>query len=85
MSIFIKRKRIKYNKRKCGKYQTAEAFIGDFEEFLKKVQFDFIQTTEDDVDDGRDPMWGRFPLDRCYNMYRVPLPFVNGQDDTLTV
>ena len=32
-----------------------------------------------------DPLWGRFPPERRYNMDQVPLPFVNGQDETFTM
>ena len=37
MMIFIKRKNIKFRKRKCGNEQNVEECIGDFEEFINKV------------------------------------------------
>ena len=48
MRIFIKRNKIKPRKRKYGKELTAEECIGDFEEFLNKVRFYFLQPTEND-------------------------------------
>jgi hypothetical protein len=32
-----------------------------------------------------DPLYGQFPPKLRYNMDQVPLPFVNGQDDTFTM
>ena len=62
MRIFISQNKIKVMKRNCGKEQTAEECIGDFEGFLDKVRFYFIQLTDYDDADGREPLWGRFPL-----------------------
>ena len=33
----------------------------------------------------RESIWGRFPPELRYNMDQVPLPFVNGQDETFTM
>lgn len=82
---FIKHKNIKFRKRKCGKERTAEECIKDFEEFLYKMRFDFLDPIEEDGASGRDPLWGRFPPSRRYNMDQSPLPFVNGQDVTFTM
>ena len=41
--------------------------------------------TEDDGADGRDHMWGRFPIEQRYNMYQANLNFFNYQDDTFTM
>ena len=81
----MKQKRINSRKRKCGKEQTAEECIGGFEGFLNKVQFNFLQPARDDGVDGREPLWGRFPLEKRYNMDQVHLPFVNSQYDTFTI
>ena len=40
---------------------------------------------EEDDEAARESIWGRFPPERRYNMDQVPLPFVNGQDDTFTM
>ena len=85
MRRFIRRKKIKFRKRKCGKEKTAEESIPEFEGFMEKLRFDFLQPREDDGNDGRDPLWGRFPPARRYNMDQVPLPFVVSQDDTFTM
>ena len=85
MRRFIARKRIKFRKRKCGKEKTAEECVQDFEEFMYKLRFDFLPPREDDGDDGRDPLWGRFPPEKRYNMDQVPLPFVVSQNDTFTM
>ena len=62
MRIIIKQNKIKLSKRKCGKERTAEDCIVNFEEFINKVQFYFLQPTEDDGDDSRDTLWGRLPI-----------------------
>ena len=85
MLRFIKRKNIKSRKRKCGKEETAQEIIPVFEEFLHKLRFGFLRPIEDDGADGRHPLWCRLPLEFRYNIDQVPLPFVNGQDDTFTV
>ena len=56
-----------------------------FEEFLHKLQFDFLQPIEYGGADGIHIIWGRFPPECRYNMDQVPLPFFNGQDDNFTV
>ena len=84
MRRFIKRKKIKFLKRKCGKEKTAEECITEFEDFMYKLRFDFLPPREDDGADGRDALWGRFPPERRYNMDQVPLPFVVSQDHTFT-
>ena len=61
MMRFMKRKNIKYKKRKCGKEKTAEECIPEFEQHLAKVRFDFLQPREEDGGAGRDSIWGRFP------------------------
>ena len=63
MGRFFKIKNTKFMKVQCGKEQTAEYCIGDFEEFINKARFGFLQPTEDDGVDSRDSLWGRFPLD----------------------
>ena len=62
MSIFIKQKKIKFRKRKCGKDQIFEEYIGGFNGYINKVRFDFIEQTDDDVAGGRDLLWGSSPL-----------------------
>ena len=78
MRRFIRRKKIKFRKRKCGKEKTAEESIPEFEEFMEKLRFDFLQPRQGGL-------WGRFPPARRYNMDQVPLPFVVSQDDTFTM
>ena len=85
MRRFIKRKAIKFRKRKCGKEKTAEECITEFENFMHTLRFDFLPPREDDGYDGMDPLWGRFPPELRYNMDQVPLPFVVSQDDTFTM
>ena len=82
---FIKRKKIKFRRRKFGKEQTAEDCIGGFEEFLNKLKFDFLHPNEDNSSDGIIPLWDVFHLEQRYNMDQVFLSFVNGQYYTLTV
>ena len=76
MRIFIKRKKIKFRKRKCGKEKTTEECITEIEDFMYKLRFDFHPPCEDDRADGRDDLWGRFPTEQRYNIDQVPLPFV---------
>ena len=85
MRRFIATEKIKFRKRKCGKEKTAEECIQDFEEFMHKLRFDFLPPREDDGDDGRGPLWGRFPPERRYSMDQVPLSFVLSQDDIFTM
>jgi hypothetical protein len=84
MRRFIQRKNIKFRKRKCGKERTAEECVADFEKFLTYVRFSVLPPREGDGAESRCPLWGRFPPERRYNMDQVPLPFVNGQDETFT-
>ena len=59
---------------KCGKEKTAEECIHDFEEFMYKFRFvDFLPPRENDGDDGRDPLWVRFPPERRYNIDQVAI------------
>ena len=85
MRRFIKRKNIKFRKRKCGKEKTAEECVEAFEDFLERVRFDFLNPRDGDGDLMRESIWGRFPPELRYNMDQVPLPFVNGQDETFTM
>jgi hypothetical protein len=48
MRRFIKRKNIKFRKRKCGKEQTAEECVADFEKFLTYV-LSVLPPREEDV------------------------------------
>ena len=48
------------------------------------MRFDFLTPKDDDPPVARDPLWGRFPPECCYNMDQVPLPFVVGQECTFT-
>lgn len=84
MRRFIKRKNIKFRKRKCGKEKTAQECVTEFEAFLHKLRFQFLKPREEDEDAVKTSIWGRFPPECRYNMDQVPLPFVNGQDDTFT-
>ena len=85
MRRFIKRKNIKFRRRKCGKEKTAEECIPEFEQFMSTLRFDFLPPREDGGAAERDPLWGRFPPELRYNMDQVPLPFVCMQDDTYTM
>ena len=78
MRRFISRKNIKFRKRICGKEKTAEECVPEFEKLFLKLRFHFLDPKEGDLDSARDPLWGRFPPERRYNMDQVPLPFVNG-------
>ena len=62
MSRFFKRKKFQFIKVNFSKEQTSEDCIGDFEEFLNKVRFGFLQPTEDDGADRIDSLWGIFPI-----------------------
>ena len=62
------------------KRKLLKSALAIFDKFLNKIRFYFLQSTEDDGADGRDPLWGRFPLEQHYKKYQVPHPFVNGQD-----
>ena len=83
MNRFLKRKRITYKKRKCGKEKTASECIPELKKFIAVLRFELLKPKDDDVDPA-DPLWGRFPPNRRYNMDQVPLPFVCGQDHTFT-
>ena len=83
-SRFMKRKKIKFRKRKCGKEISAQECVPAIELFLTNIRFNFLLPRENDGADGRDPLWGRFLPERRYNMDQVPLPFVVGQDHTFT-
>ena len=82
---FIKRKNIKFRKRKCGKKQTAEEQKPEFLKFLALLRSKIIPPREDDGVEARDLLWGRFPPHRQYNFDQVPLPFVINQDYTFTM
>jgi hypothetical protein len=85
MKRSIKHKNIKFRKRKCGKEQTVEECVADFEKFLTYVcLFSVLPSREEDGAESRCPLWGRFPPERRYNMDQMHLPFVNGQDETFT-
>ena len=58
MRRFIKRKKIKFLKRKCGKEKTAEECITEFEDFMYKLRFNFLPPCEDDGADGGDERAG---------------------------
>ena len=73
---FMRRKKINFRKRKCGKERTAEECVSEFEDFLYKVQFEYIQQKEGDGDDGRDALYKQLPPKRCYNMDQVPPPSI---------
>ena len=83
MRRFINRRRIKFRRRKNDKEKTAEECIADFEHFLYKLRFEYLQPRPGDTE--TDELYGRFPPHLRYNMDQVPLPFVNGQDVTFTV
>ena len=83
MRQFIKHKTIKFRKRKCGKKQTAEECVADFEKFLSYICFSVLSPRDEDGAEARCPLWGQFPPECRYNMDQVPLPIVNGQDETL--
>ena len=48
MHRFIKRKNVKFRKRKCGKEKTIEECVHAFEMFLEKVRFEFLCPREGD-------------------------------------
>ena len=86
MRRFIKRRRIKFCRSKCGKKKTAEECITEFEQFMSTLRFDFFPPRENSRRaEERDPLWGRFTPESWYNMDQVPLPFVCMQDNTYTM
>jgi hypothetical protein len=59
MRRFISRKNTQFRKRKCGKEKTAEECVPEFEKFLVKLRFDFLDPKEGDLDSARDPGFHR--------------------------
>ena len=81
--IFMKRKRIKYRKKKSGKEVTALQCVPAFEKFLALVRFKILPPLTDLQE--VDSLYGRFPPHLRFNMDQCPLPFVVGQETTFTV
>ena len=73
----MKRIKIKFRRRKCGKDHTAIECITDFEAFLDNICCYFIEPKEDN--DYFHPLWGIFTPHIHHNMYQVQLIFVNCQ------
>lgn len=79
---FIKRRSLKYKKRKSGKKHSADDHLEQFLIFLSRVRFKLLSPIQDAISD---PLWGRFPPANRYNMDQVPLPFVVSQEFTFTL
>ena len=79
---FIRRRNLKYRKRKCGKNKSANSHIPKFLEFLQRLRFNIIVPLPEDTSES---IWGRFPPSKRYNLDQVPLPFVVSQEFTFTL
>ena len=82
-SNFIKRRKLKYRRRKSGKRFSANKHVQTYQNFLQCLRFKLLRPIDDTVQS--DALWGRFPPSHRYNMDQVPLPFVVSQDFTFTV
>ena len=82
MCRFLKRRKLKFRKRKSGKEHTVEELLPAYKKFLTFLRFRAIVPSETDSE--RHELWGRFPPDRRYNFDQVPLPFIVDQDHTYT-
>ena len=82
---FLKRKQIKFRKRKSGKKKSTDdnlqSITNWFTYFRHKV---LPNITDDNLSHQFTSKWGRFPPHLRYNMDQVPLPFVVSQDPTYT-
>ena len=83
LSNFVKRRKLKYRKRKSGKKVSANVHLQKYLVFLEKLRFDYLGPK--DWDTTAHPLWGRFLPEHRYNMDQVPLPFVVNHDFTYTV
>ena len=79
---FIRRRKLKYRRRKCGKQKSANSHVPQFLDFLQRLRFNIIVPLPEDTSES---IWGRFPPCRRYNMNQVPLPFVVSQEFTFTL
>ena len=79
---FIKRRQLKYRRRKSGKKFSANEHISKYIDFLQRLRFKLLVPLPNDTSD---TIWVRFPPSRRYNMDQVPLPFVVSQEFTFTV
>ena len=80
---FMRRKRIKYRKKKSGKEVTVLQCVPAFEKFPALVRFKILPPLTDLQE--VDSLYGRFPPHLRFNMDQCPLPFVVSQDTTFTV
>ena len=80
---FIKRKKLKYRKRKSGKNKSPNDHVPAYLAFLQKLRFDFLQAKT--WDPTYHPLCGRFLPEHRYNMDQVPLPFVVNQEYTYLI
>ena len=79
---FIRRRNLKYRRRKSGKTSSADKHIPKFLSFLSRLRFDILVPRDgEDIDS----IYGRFPPERRYNIDQVPLPFVVSQEFTFTL
>ena len=81
-SNFIKRRKLKYRKKKSGKKFSADKHLPQYLNFLQRLRFKLFVPLPGDTSES---IWGRFPPSRRYNMDQVPLPFVVSQEFTFTL
>ena len=79
---FIKRRKLKYRRKKSGKLFSANDHIPKYLDFLKTLRFKILCPRDNEE---CDEIYGRFPPSRRYNMDQVPLPFVVSQEFTFTL
>ena len=79
---FIKRRKLKYRRRKSGKTFSADSHLPKYLDFLKTLRFRLLVPRGDST---CDEIYGRFPPNKRYNMDQVPLPFVVSQEFTFTI
>ena len=80
-SNFIKRRNLKYRRRKSGKTFSANKHLDQYVNFLQRLRFKLLVP----INDSQSDIWGRFPPSHRYNMDQVPLPFVVSQEFTFTI
>ena len=79
---FIRRRNLKYRRRKSGKTFSADRHLPQYLDFLQRLRFKIIVALQDNPCES---IRGQFPPSHRYNMDQVPLPFVVSQEFTFTV
>ena len=81
---FLRRKNLKFRKRKSGKKKSTDDNLPAILEWYTYLRHNVLPNQPNKPCKDFSEKWGRFPPKLRYNFDQVPLPFVVSQDETFT-